>query len=47
MDQTLLFVSLQELQKNANLSFHVLQNKNMNILFSAPLQEFLIFIAFN
>lgn len=47
MDQTLHLVSLQELQKNSKLSFHDLRNKNMNILFSAPLQEFLILIAFN
>lgn len=45
--QTSPLVSLQELQKSSKLSFHALWNKIMTALFSAPLKQFLIFIAFN
>lgn len=35
MDQTLFLISLQGLQKNGNVSFHVLRDENM-IVFQLP-----------
>lgn len=46
-DQTSLLIGLQELQKSVKLSFHALWNKIISVLFSAPLNQCLIFIVFN